>query len=240
MHVGTSGWVYKHWKGTFYPKGLPAKSELDYYAERLDTVELNGSHYRWPKDETMAGYRDRLPEGFQMAVKASRYLSHYRKLNEPEEWCELITKTMDALGPKAGPLIVQLPSNFHRNDERLSHFLGLLPERILVAIEPQHESWLDEDVFALLDRHGAGFCISVIAEQEPVLRATGRLVYARFHNSDPNWRYGGTFDDATLAVWADRFRELTAGQRPAYVYFNNDNHGYAAFNAVTLKGMLGG
>lgn len=238
IHVGTSGWTYKHWRGTFYPQGLRIADQLDYYAENLETVELNGSHYRWPKDETMRGYRERLPAGFQMAVKASRYLSHYRKLNDPDTWVELITGTMDALRDKAGPLVVQLPANFHRDDERLSTFLGKLPERILVAIEPQHESWLDDDVFDLLGRHGAGFVISVIAEQEPVLRAAGRLVYARFHNSDPNWRYGGTFDDETLAVWAGRLRELTAGGRPGYVYFNNDNHGYAAMNAVTLRGML--
>ena len=176
-----------------------------------------------------------------MAVKASRYLTHYRKLNEPQDWVERIVHTLDLLGDHAGPLLLQLPANLHRDDDRLAGFLGLLPDRVRVAVEVQHESWLDEDVFDLLDRHGAGFVVSVIAGREPVLRATGRLAYVRFHNADPDWRYGGSFSDAELSPWVKRLRELTgadaAGARPAYVYFNNDNHGHAAFNALTLRRM---
>lgn len=199
VRIGTSGWTYKHWRGTFYPDGLRIADQLDYYAERFDTVELNGSHYRWPADTTVEGWRDRLPAGFEMTVKASRYLSHYRKLKDPEDWVERITHTHDLLGDKAGPLVVQLPADLHRDDDRLSTFLGMLPERVRVAVEPQHESWLDDGVFDLLDRHGAGFVVSVIAGRDPVLRATGR---------------------------------------PAYCYFNNDNHGYAAFNGQRLKELV--
>lgn len=239
--IGTSGWTYKHWRGTFYPQGLRIADQLDHYTERFRTVELNGSHYRWPADSTVEAWRERLPAGFEMAVKASRYLTHYRKLNEPQDWVERIVHTLDLLGNHAGPLLLQLPANLHRDDDRLAGFLGLLPERVRVAVEVQHESWLDEDVFDLLDRHGAGFVVSVIAGREPVLRATGRLAYVRFHNADPDWRYGGSFSDAELAPWVGRLRELTgadaAGVRPAYVYFNNDNHGHAAFNALTLRRM---
>jgi uncharacterized protein YecE (DUF72 family) len=148
-----------------------------------------------------------------MAVKASRYLTHYRKLNEPQDWVERIVHTLDLLGDHAGPLLLQLPAHLHRDDDRLAGFLGLLPERVRVAVEVQHESWLDEDVFDLLDRHGAGFVVSVIAGREPVLRATGRLAYVRFPNADP------------------------AGAPPAYVSFYNDNHGHAALNAPTLRRM---
>ncbi|WP_313716226.1 DUF72 domain-containing protein [Arsenicicoccus bolidensis] len=238
VRIGTSGWTYKHWRGTFYPDGLRIADQLDYYAERFDTVELNGSHYRWPADTTVEGWRDRLPAGFEMTVKASRYLSHYRKLKDPEDWVERITHTHDLLGDKAGPLVVQLPADLHRDDDRLSTFLGMLPERVRVAVEPQHESWLDDGVFDLLDRHGAGFVVSVIAGREPVLRATGRLAYVRFHNSDPEWRYGGSFDDEALTQWVEHLRGLTAGGRPAYCYFNNDNHGYAAFNGQRLKELV--
>ncbi|TDO93704.1 DUF72 domain-containing protein [Enemella evansiae] len=238
VRIGTSGWTYQHWRGTFYPVGLRVADQLDHYAARFDTVELNGSHYRWPADKTVTGWRDRLPAGFEMAVKASRYLTHFRKLNNPEDWVERITHTHDLLGAHAGPLLLQLPAELARDDERLAHFLGLLPERIRVAIEPQHPSWLDDGVFDLLDRHGAGFVVSVIAGREPVLRATGRLAYVRFHNSDPNWRYGGSFDDAALEPWVAHLRALTSGGRPAYCYFNNDNHGYAAFNALRLKELI--
>ncbi|AKT51001.1 DUF72 domain-containing protein [Arsenicicoccus sp. oral taxon 190] len=238
IRVGTSGWTYDHWKGTFYPAGLKAADRLGYYAERFGTVELNGSHYRWPADTTVERWRDALPDGFRMAVKASRYLTHYRKLRDPADWCERITHTLDLLGDKAGPLVVQLPADLHRDDARLSGFLGLLPERVLVAVEPQHESWLDDDVFALLDRHDAGFVVSVVAEREPVLRAVGRLAYLRFHNSDPQWRYGGSFDDDDLAAWVPAVQDLAAEGRSVWCYFNNDNHGYAAFNAQTLQEML--
>lgn len=241
VRIGTSGWTYRHWRGTFYPQGLRIADQLDHYTERFRTVELNGSHYRWPADSTVEAWRERLPAGFEMAVKASRYLTHYRKLNEPQDWVERIVHTLDLLGDHAGPLLLQLPANLHRDDDRLAGFLGLLPERVRVAVEVQHESWLDEDVFDLLDRHGAGFVVSVIAGREPVLRATGRLAYVRFHNADPDWRYGGSFSDAELSPWVKRLRELTgadaAGARPAYVYFNNDNHGHAAFNALTLRRM---
>ncbi|MGM0695480.1 MAG: DUF72 domain-containing protein [Actinomycetota bacterium] len=248
VRIGTSGWTYNRWRGTFYPQGLRIADQLDHYTERFRTVELNGSHYRWPADSTVEAWRERLPAGFEMAVKASRYLTHYRKLNEPQDWVERIVHTLDLLGDRAGPLLLQLPANLHSDDDRLAGFLGLLPERVRVAVEVQHESWLDEDVFDLLDRHGAGFVVSVIAGREPVLRATGRLAYVRFHNADPDWRYGGSFSDAELAPWVGRMRELTgaddggpagdaAGARPAYVYFNNDNHGHAAFNALTLRRM---
>jgi uncharacterized protein YecE (DUF72 family) len=240
VHVGTSGWTYTSWKGTFYPADLRAKDRLDFYAERFDTVELNGSHYRWPKDSTMEGYRDQLPDGFRMAVKASRYLTHFRKLRDPQDWCGWITSTMDALGDRAGPLLVQLPADLPRDDELLAGFLDCLPERVHVAVEPQHESWLDDGVFDLLDRHGAGFVVSVIAGREPVLRAAGRLAYMRFHNADPNERYGGSFSDEELSRWPARLDGLTDGERPAYVFFNNDNHGYAPANAATLKARLDG
>jgi uncharacterized protein YecE (DUF72 family) len=238
VHVGTSGWTYDSWKGTFYPAGLRVADRLAHYAGLFDTVELNASHYRWPKDETMRGYRDRLPDGFTMAVKASRYLSHYRRLRDPKDWCERITQTMDALGPKAGPLLVQLPAGLPRDDALLSAFLERLPERVVVAVEPQHESWLEEGSFDLLDRHGAGFVVSVIAGREPVLRSTGRVAYVRFHNADPRHRYGGSFSDAELDRWPERLATLTAGGRPAFAYFNNDNFGYAPANALTLKGLL--
>ncbi|WP_370426858.1 DUF72 domain-containing protein [Micrococcus luteus] len=238
---GPPAWTYNHWRGTFYPQGLRIADQLDHYTERFGTVELNGSHYRWPADSTVEAWRERLPAGFEMAVKASRYLTHYRKLNEPQDWVERIVHTLDLLGDHAGPLLLQLPAHLHRDDDRLAGFLGLLPERVRVAVEVQHESWLDEDVFDLLDRHGAGFVVSVIAGREPVLRATGRLAYVRFHIADPDWRYGGSFSDAELSPWVKRLRELTgadaAGARPAYVYFNNDNHGHAAFNALTLRRM---
>lgn len=238
VRIGTSGWTYRHWRGTFYPDGLRIADQFDYYTERFDAVELNGSHYRWPADTTITKWCERMPAGFEMAVKASRYLTHYRRLGDPGNWIGIITRTMDLLGDFAGPLLVQLPADLPRDDERLAGFLTALPDRIRVAVEFQHESWFDDGVFDLLDRHGAGFVVSVIAGKEPVLRATGRLAYVRFHNSDPALRYGGSFSGAALEACVDRLGRLTDGGRPAYVFFNNDEHGYAAFNALTLRDLI--
>nr|WP_267489736.1 DUF72 domain-containing protein [Enemella dayhoffiae] len=182
-----------------------------------------------------------MPEGFEMALKASRYLTHFRKLADPGDWIERITHTHELLGDRAGPLLVQLPADLGRDDQRLDSFLARLSERVRVAVEFQRASWLaglDDGVLDLLDRRGAGFVVSVIAGKEPILRATGRLAYVRLHNADPNWRYGGSFDDAALAEWVPRLRRLTADNRPGYAYFNNDNHGHAAFNGLMLKRLV--
>ena len=147
IRIGTSGWSYDHWTDVLYPPGLPASKRLARYVEEFDTVELNASFYRWPRDAAFTGWRQRLPDGFTMAVKAHRGLTHFRRLKSPEPWVERFERCWKALGDRAEALLVQLHPELARDDTRLDHFLGLMPDGIRVAMELRHPSWNDPAVF---------------------------------------------------------------------------------------------
>lgn len=238
IHIGTSGWSYDHWENVLYPPGLPARDRLQHYVARFGTVELNASFYRWPRDTSFASWRRRLPDGFTMSVKAPRGLTHGKKLYAPEVWLERISRCWHELGDKRAVLLVQLPPQFARDDARLDYFLSAVPWWIRVAVEFRHPSWEHPDVFALLERHRAAYCIMSGANLPCILRATAPFVYARLHGPDHQHLYGGSYSDADLAWWADRIREWDAGGRDVLVYFNNDGGGNAVRNAETLRWML--
>jgi uncharacterized protein YecE (DUF72 family) len=234
--VGTSGWVYPHWRGVFYEG--PQSTWLAQYVAEFDTVELNGSFYRWPSEQRFAAWRDRLPEGFEMTVKAARGLTHARRLREPEEWIARTTAGLHALRGRRGPLILQLPPTMERDDARLDYFLGALPDWTRPVLEFRHSSWNDESVFSLLERHGAAYCVMSGARLPCILRATAPLVYVRLHGPDPDHLYGGSYSDDDMAWWAERIREWERSGHEVYAYFNNDGGGNAVFNARTLKRIL--
>jgi uncharacterized protein YecE (DUF72 family) len=238
LRIGTSGWSYDHWQGVLYAPGLPTAKRLAVYMAEFDTVELNASFYRWPRDTTFAGWHDRLPPGFELAVKAPRGLTHARKLLSPEPWPERIRVAMHALGDRRGPLLVQLPPGLERDDARLDYFLGTLPEWLRVVVEPRHPSWFDEGVYELLERHGAALCVMSGANLPCILRATAPFVYVRLHGPDTSSLYAGSYSDADLAWWADRIREWQAQGRDVSAYFNNDGAGHAVRNARTLRALL--
>jgi len=239
VHVGTSGWSYDHWDGVLYPPGTPPRDRLAHYVRRFGTVELNASFYRWPRTATFASWRRRLPLGFQLSVKAPRGLTHAKRLYAPETWVGRLTECWHELGEKRAVLLVQLPPTQARDDARLDFFLGLLPDWVRVAVEFRHPSWHDEAVYALLERHGAAYCVMSGAGLPCVLRATARFVYVRLHGPDAHHLYAGSYSDDDLRWWADRVREWAGAGRDVYVYFNNDGYGHAVRNAATLKGMLG-
>jgi uncharacterized protein YecE (DUF72 family) len=238
IHIGTSGWSYDHWDGVLYPPGTSHARRLDVYTERFRTVELNASFYRWPRPTTFAGWRDRLPPGFLLSVKAPRGLTHARRLFEPEAWIERIAASWHALGDRRAILLVQLPPTLERDDARLAFFLEALPPWIRVAIEWRHPSWNDEGVFRLLEDHGAAMCVMSGANLPCVLRATSDVVYVRMHGPDHDHLYAGSYSDADLAWWADRIREWDGSGKDVFVYFNNDGEGHAVRNAQTLSAML--
>ena len=239
VHVGTSGWSYDHWDGVLYPPGTPPRDRLAHYVRRFGTVELNASFYRWPRTATFASWRRRLPEGFQLSVKAPRGLTHARRLYGPEAWMARLTEAWHELGPRRAVLLVQLHPAAARDDARLASFLSLVPEWMRVAVEFRHPSWHDETVFALLERHGAAYCVMSGAGLPCVLRATAPFVYVRLHGPDPSHLYAGSYPDADLRWWADRVAEWTAQGRDVYAYFNNDGHGHAVRNAETLRALVG-
>ncbi|MEW5811924.1 MAG: DUF72 domain-containing protein [Actinomycetota bacterium] len=238
IRIGTSGWSYNHWLGVLYERGLPAAQRLARYSAEFDTVELNGSFYRWPPDAWFARWRDQLPPGFLMTVKAARGLTHARRLKNPEVWVERLHRGWSELGDRAGPLLVQLPPTMERDDERLDHFLDVMPSAIPIAVEFRHPSWHDEGAFEVLERHRAAYVVMSGSGLPCVLRATANFVYVRLHGPDPGALYGGSYSDDDLRWWADRIREWDRDGRDVLVYFNNDLEGNAVRNARDLRAAL--
>jgi uncharacterized protein YecE (DUF72 family) len=239
VHIGTSGWSYDHWDNVLYPPGLPPRDRLRHYTANFSTVELNSSFYRWPRAGSFASWRRRLPEGFLLSVKAPRGLTHGKKLYSPEVWIDRIASGWHELRDRRAVLLVQLPPSMERDDARLDYFLERLPDWIRVAVEFRHDSWHTDDVFSLLERHGAAYCITSGAHLPCILRATAPFAYIRMHGPDHEYLYGGSYSDADLGWWAERIREWRDSGTEVFVYFNNDGGGNAVRNAFTLRGMLG-
>jgi uncharacterized protein YecE (DUF72 family) len=239
-HVGTSGWSYDHWEHVLYPPGTPARSRLAHYTAEFDTVELNASFYRWPRNVSFASWRRRLPEGFRMSVKAPRGLTHGKRLLSPEVWVDRIAASWHELYDRRGILLVQLPPAMERDDARLDWFLGRLPCWVQVAVELRHPSWQVDPVLELLERHRAAYCVLSGARLPCVLRATAPVVYVRFHGPDDEHLYAGSYTDADLTWWADRVREWEGAGHEVYAYFNNDGEGHAVRNARRLRELLSG
>lgn len=239
VRIGTSGWSYDHWDGVLYPPALPKSRRLEAYTAEFDTVELNASFYRWPRPATFAQWRDRLPDGFAMAVKAPRGLTHARRLREPEQWIERIAAGWAALGDRRAALLVQLHPAQPRDDERLDHFLSALPADLSVAMELRHPSWDDSAVYDMLRRYNAAYVVMSGPGLPCVVTATADLVYLRLHGPGDDAMYAGSYDADELHRWADHIREWDAQGRDVLVYFNNDLGGHAVRNARDLRAMIG-
>lgn len=240
IHVGTSGWSYDHWEGVVYPPGTAQRERLAYYLRRFQTVEVNSTYYRWPTDTVFVGWRERVPEGFRLTVKAPRGLTHVSRLHRPEQWLERIETGLRQLGEKLGVLLIQLPPSLEFDHARLAYFLEQAPRWIPLAVEFRHPSWhQQEGTFALLEQHQAAYCVMSGAHLPCVLRATAPFVYVRLHGPDPNHLYGGSYSEDDLRWWAERIREWGAQDRAVWIYFNNDGAGNAVYNAETLAQLLG-
>ncbi|WP_193048093.1 DUF72 domain-containing protein [Mycolicibacterium baixiangningiae] len=238
IRIGTSGWSYDHWTGVLYPERTPVAKRLGLYVAEFDTVELNASFYRWPRDATFEGWHRRLPEGFTMSVKAHRGLTHFRRLTTPEPWVERFERCWTALGDRREALLVQLHPAIERDDALLDHFLTVMPDWIPVAMELRHASWDDPAVYGLLERHRAAYVVMSGAGLKCVPRATSDLVYLRMHGPSQDSLYAGSYPDDVLHRWADRIVEWDAEGRNVLVYFNNDLGGHAVHNARTLRHLL--
>lgn len=239
VRIGTSGWSYDHWDGVLYPPGTRPADRLAHYVAHFDTVELNASFYRWPRDTTFAGWRERLPPDFAMSVKAARGLTHATRLLQPETWVQRTAAGWHELGDRRGVLLVQLRPDHQRDDARLEHFLARLPPWLRVAVELRHPSWQHEDVWALLAHYGAAYCVVSGAGIPCELRVTAPFAYVRFHGPDHQHLYAGSYSDADLSWWANRLREWRDGGVEVFAYFNNDGDGNAVRNAWRLRDMLG-
>lgn len=235
--IGTSGYVYRHWrKGVFYPQGLPARDELGYYATRFRTLELNNSFYRLPTQAMFDRWRDTTPPGFQFAVKASRYITHIKRLSDVGNELALFLDRAERLGPKLGPVLFQLPPNQQADLERLRAFLDLLPEDRRWVIEFRHPSWHIREVYQCLTDHRVALCIPVGGGLHPDRITTAPFTYLRMHRGQEPL---GGFTGEELSSWAGQIRALRTAGKEVYIYFNNDWEGFAVRDATRLQERLG-
>jgi uncharacterized protein YecE (DUF72 family) len=239
--IGTSGYVYKHWRGLFYPPTLPAREWLPFYAERFTTVELNNPFYRLPAKTVFAAWRERVPPGFVFSVKASRYLTHLKRLKQPSDPLRRFLTRAAALQATLGPVLFQLPGQFHLDVERLRRFLRVLGRQRYVpglraVLEVRHESWLVPEVFELLRRANVALCLQDWREAPVSGPVTADFVYIRRHGT--THRYGGSYDDTMLRADARAIAAWRREGRDVYVYFNNDGNAYAVGNAQRLTHLL--
>jgi uncharacterized protein YecE (DUF72 family) len=245
-HIGCSGWHYKTWKGIVYPETLPPSAWLHAYARRFATVELNNSFYRLPAETTFAGWREQVPRGFVFAVKASRFLTHIKRLRDPEEPLHRLLTHASPLGATLGPVLYQIPPRWFPDPDRLETFLAALPERlmpgsrrrlmhVLEVRDPRgYEPW----VVDLLRRYNVALCEHDMRQSESPLLMVGPIVYIRFHGYGV--KYGGSYPDEVLDEWAAWIQRALATGRDAYVYFNNDINGYAVYDAERLRVRIEG
>jgi uncharacterized protein YecE (DUF72 family) len=235
--IGTSGYVYRHWrKGVFYPPGLRVRDELAYYADRFPTVELNNSFYRLPTAEMFVRWRDTTPGYFRFAVKASRYITHIKRLRDVGAELSLFLERAEHLEGKLGPVLFQLPPNQQLDLPRLQAFLPLLSSQHQWVLEFRHPSWHMPDVYQLLADDGVALCIPVGGGLEPDRVTTAGFAYIRMHRGkEPR----GGFTTPELRTWATQVRALRRAGKEIYVYFNNDWEGFAIRDAVAFERLVG-
>lgn len=237
VRIGCSGWSYKDWRGPFYPPEVKVRDQLRFYASQFDTAEINASFYRLPTQKAVAAWREAVPDGFLFAWKASRYLTHNKKLNDPEESLDLIVGRMAPLGDRFGPILFQLPPSLSLNRERLAHFLDLLPKGRRCTIEFRHPSWYAPEVFRLLEAHDVALCVSDHHDAPSPWEATASFVYVRAHG--PGGRYYGRYAEPELEALARAVRGWRKAGKAVFCYFDNDIKSAAPQDARRLIALTG-
>jgi uncharacterized protein YecE (DUF72 family) len=234
VHIGTSGWHYKHWWGLFYPEDLPASEMLAFYARHFDSVEINNSFYQLPLAKTFESWRDAVTKDFCFAVKASRFITHMKKLKAPKTSTEKFFRRAEILEDKLGPILFQLPPRWHLNSARLAEFLKALPQSHQYAFEFRDPGWHVPEIYELLRKHNAAFCLYDLSGSETPIEITANFTYIRFHGPTEA-KYSGSYTPSTLKKWARRISVWKKDLDDIYVYFNNDAGGHAVTNAQQLK-----
>jgi len=226
--IGTSGFSYKEWKGSFYPEDLPASEMLRYYAGQLPAVEINNTFYRMPKAEVLAKWAEQVPDGFTFALKASQRITHQKRLKDAADSVEFFFGVATTLGDRLGPMLFQLPPSFKKDLPRLEDFLSILPPACRAAFEFRHASWFGDDVFGALQKRGAALCVAEDEELATPMAATTGWGYLRLRRQD--------YAEQDLAVWARRIREQSWSE--AYVFFKHEEEGTGPRLARQLAGIF--
>ncbi|MBV8251806.1 MAG: DUF72 domain-containing protein [Chitinophaga sp.] len=235
-YVGTSGWQYKHWKGVFYPEDIKEADELSVYAQTFHTVEINNSFYHLPPPERFRDWKAVTPSAFIFAIKGSRYITHMKKLQVDAEPIHKLISNAAHLKTKTGPILWQLPPRWKINPDRLQSFLTLLPQKYRYAFEFRDPSWWAPSIYALLKQYNCAFCIYELSGQLSPMEVTADWVYIRLHG--PDGKYQGKYSTTALRKWAYRCQHWNKEKKDVYIYFDNDQQGFAAENARKLQDML--
>jgi len=236
IRIGTSGWYYGHWAGLFYPEGLPKSKWFGYYVRHFDTVEINNTFYQLPKLISVKKWYSQAPRDFVYSVKASRFITHIKKLQEPSDAVGRFFERVGILKEKLGVVLYQLPPSLHKDLGRLEAFINILPKDVPSVFEFRHKSWFSKDTFGLLDRSGAGLCIHDLGGIDCPRVISGKIIYIRFHGT--TGKYQGSYSRSQLENWARWLKDHTAGIEKVYVYFNNDLEAKAVANAKTLRAQF--
>jgi uncharacterized protein YecE (DUF72 family) len=236
--IGTSGWTYDGWRGPFYPPDVRKADWLAWYATQFGSTEINGSFYRTPSLEAVRAWRKQTPEHFLFAWKASKFITHWKRLSpKSDNSIALMVTRLAALGDKAGPVLFQLPARLEADVDRLASFLAMLPRKYRYVFEFRHRSWYTREIFDLLRKHDAALCLSDHHQAPAPWEVTARHVYVRGHG--PGGRYKDNYSDAALRTWARRIRRWRRQRRAVYVYFDNDQKSAAPQDARRLLALLG-
>jgi uncharacterized protein YecE (DUF72 family) len=236
VYIGTSGWHYKHWIGTFYAPGTKPRDQFALYKESFSTVEINNSFYRLPSRDTFKAWNSDTPTGFLFAVKCSRYITHMKKLKDTEEAVKQFLHNARGLGKKLGPILLQLPPGWKVNVDRFKTFLRTLPKTRRFVFEFRNPTWYHPDVYDLLRKHNVAFCQYDLSGHQSPVEVTADFVYVRLHG--PGNKYQGSYSHEALANWSKQCLAWSKEGMDVFIYFDNDQAGYAAFNAKTLSELV--
>ena len=237
--IGTSGWSYDHWRGLFYPGDLGKAGWLEFYAEKFDSVELNATFYRLPKEETVRMWRGRTPKDFVFAVKLSRYVTHVKRLLDAGDSLSLFVDRVRHLKEKCGPILIQLPPNLKFNRVRFRDFAAILVGEYKThrfTLECRNETWFNSGVYDLLRDYGISLCISDTPHYPYSEEVTSSFIYARLHGHEQ--LYTSNYGREQLGEWAEKIRGWNSDDLDVYIYFDNDANAYAPHNALMLREFL--
>lgn len=236
IYIGTSGWHYNHWKGTFYPAEIKDNDQFAFYVKTFNTVEINNSFYHLPAIRTFSNWRKAAPEDFIFSVKASRYITHMKKLIPDQSSIHKFFTHAGRLEEKLGPVLFQLPPHWKINVERFQSFLSILPKGYRYTFEFRNHTWYRDEVYELLEKYNCAFCIYELEKHLSPIRETADFIYVRLHG--PGNKYQGNYTDSILQKWKEKCLQWKRNGKDVYVYFDNDQAGYAAFNAKKLSEMI--
>lgn len=236
IHIGTSGWSYKHWREIFYPHNLNAKNYLQYYCEHFKTVEINNSFYHLLKEEIVQNWVKTVPSNFIFAVKANRYITHVKRLKEPEKRITNFIESIKSFEEKLGPILFQLPPKFGFNSERLESFIKILPQNYKYVFEFRDKSWFNPKTYDILRKNNIAFCIYSLGDYQSPKEITSDFAYIRFHG--PGGLGSNKYNDEKLNEFCDEIMNFKRQGKDVFCYFNNDEAGYAVENAFELKEKL--